>query len=214
MSRLGPRRRAHTPPQARLTGQSFSTPSGRAGPACRPETARPTGHTSRRDVQDGPHKRAVRFVTGESCVGHGTNRPASTVVGTTRGPVPARSRRAHTAARGAAGWSHVSPGRSGHTAQKGRAVRDRRVVCRSRHAAAGLNGRRDHTRPPPGPKPAVDRHSDCHDGAAPHTNARRTSFRTVVERRRSPTHPRPRQAVGHSRPALRATATGLCALSD
>ena len=117
-------RRAHTTPEARVTGRprrsggrrvvapcptqlsldgsfrmssddfAISDSSGRAGPACRPETARPAGHTSRRDVQDGPHKRAVRFVTGEPCVGHGTKRPASTVVGTTREPVPARSRRA------------------------------------------------------------------------------------------------------------------------
>ena len=55
-----------------------------------------------------------------------------------------------------AGRSHVSPGRSGRTAQKSRAVRDRRVVCRSRHEAAGLNGRRDDTRPRPGSKPTAD----------------------------------------------------------
>ena len=82
------------PPEARLMADPTSLPSGRAEPACRPETAWPAGHTSRRDVQDGPHKRAVRIVTGESCVGHGTKRPASTVFGTTRGPVPARRRRA------------------------------------------------------------------------------------------------------------------------
>ena len=74
-------RQAHTPPEARLTGRRVYA------------TERPAGHPPRRDMQDRAHTRAVRFVTGESCVGHGTHRPASTVCGTTRGPVPARSRR-------------------------------------------------------------------------------------------------------------------------
>ena len=42
----------------------------------RPNPARPAGHTPRRDLQDRAHKRAVRFVPGDSCVGSLT-RPSS-----------------------------------------------------------------------------------------------------------------------------------------
>ena len=173
----------------------ISVTSGRAGPACRPETARPAGHTPRRDVQDGPHKRAVRIVTGESCVGHGTKRPASTVVGTTRGPVPARSRRltrhsdCHHGRCRARARSHDSS--DGPTVEGGRFVR--RQPRRRPDAAVSEPGEAGELAPALDPaRGAVDRPTSpvgrpTGRGSAPHsTLAGRIFSDVVVQRLRGP----------------------------
>ena len=104
----------HRPGRARLSSRDRSAGRSHAAPGRAGRTA----------------QRAVRIVAGEACVGHGTKRPASTISGTARGPVSARSRRL---------TRHLIVTRA--VAVRGRGATTRRTARPSRAAASCADNR-------------------------------------------------------------------------